>query len=454
MGDKWRLYLGDRQILWGKNEFPSRLMAVFREHDKVVHGEWAQAVDKLNQTTLDEEDWPEHLDEIADRASRTGATLFGYRTTVQIALTRLRLMGFDAYSSTRSMAEIRRSQLRRDGEDENVLYARPARGVQGVPHQMTPEEVVETGLNSYVNACSHHGLDLRILEDIEWSCVDDLEFYFEDDSEDPRFLLSALLYGQDPNGSLTMDLSDLLAAGYCRSADALSDQAVQDLSFATANTGPIIVITEGKFDSRVLPRAMQLVRPDVAGYFRFWDIENSKAAGGTDQVVRNLRSFAAAGVMNRVIGLLDNDTAGRQAEKQLASGPLPDHYFICRLPELDFAREYPTLGPSGVAQDDVNGRACSVEFYFGERCLKGQDGYLIPVRWKSYIEGMSEYQGEISEKSVVQGRIEQMLRDVESGEKRLDEEWNAMRTLVQTLVDIANPDPDFPEPLEPDGVAG
>lgn len=157
-----------------------------------------------------------------------------------------------------------------------------------------------------------------------------------------------------------------------------------------------------------------------------------------------MRSFAAAGVMNRVIGILDNDTAGRQAEKQLASTSLPDHYAVCRLPDLDYAQSYPTLGPSGASSDDVTGRACSVEFYFGQDCLLGPDGKPVPVRWKSHIDSMHDYQGELANKVYVQERIKEMLREAEEGDKPLGSEWDPMRRLAETLISLAEPHPGWP----------
>ncbi len=337
------------------------------------------------------------------------------------------------------MVDIRRSNLRDFGQPEDVLLASPARGVQGTPHQMSSEAVIDAGIAAHFKACDQHGLDLRRLDVVEVSCLNELDFYFEDDTDDPRFLLSALLHGQDPQNTLTMDLSEFLAADYFSSDEDLSAQAVHDLNLLTASTGPIIVITEGKFDAQVIPRALRLVRPEIAGYFKFWDPEATKAAGGTDQVVKNMRSFAAAGVMNRVIGILDNDTAGRQAGNLLGNVPLPDHYAICRLPDLDYAQAYPTLGPSGASVDDVTGRACSVEFYFGQDCLLGPDGEPVPVRWKSHISAMNDYQGELANKPYVQERIKEMLQQAEGGAKPLGSEWDPMRRLAETLISLAEP---------------
>lgn len=446
VGDRWRLLIGERQILWGKNEFPSRLMTVFQEQDKYMDADWVQGVEESDSLPADQEVRPESQtppdwgdDEDEDDGYEINER-FGYRTTVGTVLARLRLMGFTPEASRRSMVEIRRSHLKDFGQQEDVLLVSPARGVRGTPHKMSCEEVIDAGIAAHIKACDQHGLDIRRLDMVEMNCLDELEFYFEDDTDDPRFLLAALLHGQDLQNTLTMDLSDLLAAEYCSSYEELSAQAVHELNLLTASTGPIIVITEGRFDAQVLPRALKIVRPEISGYFNFWDLETTKAAGGTDQVVKNMRSFAAAGVMNRVIGILDNDTAGRQAEKQLASAPLPEHYAVCRLPDVDYARHYPTLGPSGASTDDVTGRACSVEFHFGQGCLLGPDGKPVPVRWKTHIDPMNDYQGELANKPYVQERIKEMLREAEEGEKPLGREWDPMRCLAETLISLAEPE--------------
>ncbi|MFD0394329.1 hypothetical protein ACFQ3Z_26480 [Streptomyces nogalater] len=442
VGDKWRLLLEERRILSGKNEIPSRLMTIFQEEDKYMDADWALGIDQLNSVPAGQEVPPE-LQALAqgDDDDTDPSDRFGYRTTVGTVLTRLRLMGFTPEASRRSMAEIRRSELKDDGQEEDVLLVSPAQGFAGhlircpASKSSTPASQPTSRHVPATASMTSTSIWLRGHVWTSWNSI-------SRGTDDPRFLLAALLYGQEPQNTLTMDLSDLLAADYCSSFEDLSAQAIHELSLMTASTGPIIVITEGKFDAEVIPRALRLVRPEIAGYFKFWDLETTKAAGGTDQVVKNLRSFAAAGVMNRVIGILDNDTAGRQAEKQLASTPLPDHYAVCKLPDLDYAHSYPALGPSGTSTDDVTGRACSVEFYFGRHCLLGPDGKLVPVRWKSHIDSMNDYQGELANKPYVQERIKETLLEAETGEKPLGSEWDPMRRLAETLISLAEPEPE------------
>ncbi|WP_251094930.1 hypothetical protein [Streptomyces sp. Caat 7-52] len=431
--------------MWGKNELPARLLTVFQEEDKYMDEAWARRVDEANAAGPDcgvAENDAGTPDEAYDSAEETepGAEddLFGYTTTVATVLSRLKLMGFRPEKSRRVMASVLLELREWDGED--ALYEFMAGSSEPTRFDVSCEDVVRIGLDAYLKSCGWWGpTGDAEPSHLERACLNRLDLFFEND-EDPRLLLSALLDGQDPGQVLRLDLSDLLAADYFRSIDEVSTRAIEELRESTVNTGPIIVITEGKFDSRVLQRALKLVRPDIAGYFKFWDLETSKASGGTDRVVANLRSFAAAGVMNRVIGLLDNDTAGRQAEKQLASAPLPKHYGYCRLPDLDYGRSYPTLGPSGRVDDDINQRACSIEFYFGLNCLRAPDGSLISVRWKGYNEAISDYQGELVNKAYVQGRIEDALNEAETCAEILGDEWDPMRKLAQRLIDVAEAD--------------
>ena len=57
--------------------------------------------------------------------------------------------------------------------------------------------------------------------------------------------------------------------------------------------------------------------------FEFLDFAEYRAPGGTDRVVSLTKGMATAGVMNRIVAVLDNDTAGRVAADQLADLAFP-----------------------------------------------------------------------------------------------------------------------------------
>ncbi|EMF56531.1 HEPN/Toprim-associated domain-containing protein [Streptomyces bottropensis] len=447
MGDYWHLLLGDRQIRSGKNETPAKLMTVFREEDKYQHAEWARRTDEVNAGGEAGWDWFE--EENVDQRER-----FGYRTTVQTAITRLKLMGFDSERCRQEMIKELEElhvddpleELSQDDlEDGLLLLSRPQRraGSQENCYRVSAEEVISTGVATYLKRAEAPDWEWSKydehpdLTELEKLCLSDLDYFTEDPEVDPRPLLALILASQDPQAVLQLDLSDLLDAGYFESSEAVSTEALQQLRDEMASSGPIIVITEGKYDSRVLGRALRLVRPDIASYFTFWDLEETKAAGGTDRVVANLRSFAAAGVMNRVVALVDNDAAGRAALKTLANPVLPKTYVARNLPDLDYARAYPTRGPSGPSLDDINGRACSVEFYFGLDCLIGPDGNPVPIQWTSLNKSVNTWQGELQNKRYVEERIDALLDAAEAGQVQLDERWDPLREIAQILIDAA-----------------
>ncbi|MER7671304.1 hypothetical protein ABTY61_22950 [Kitasatospora sp. NPDC096128] len=442
MGNVWRLFLGDHEILEGRWDAPAKLMTVFQEEDKYMHRPWARMIDRAKAGLPDFDfDDPEtfrtypDIDPEAYRYQRADdAERFGYRTTVGTAVTRLKLMGFTAERCRQMMTLSYREQMLQG----DVIEAPDGKaGPGGEPefYVVHGDDVTDIGLQAYLKRAADWSFAGRNLTELEQLCLQKLEHYFGAEP-DQRWLLAGLLGGQDPQTVLRLDLGDLLADGAFRSTDNVAAQALQDLRNETASTGPVIVITEGRFDSRVLPQALRLVRPDIAGYFKFLDFDAAKAQGGTDRVVATLKSFAAAGVMNRVIGLVDNDTAGREAIRQLASITLPSHYSACLLPDLDYAHSYPTLGPSGESNDNVNGRACSIEFYFGLTTLQGPDGAPTPVQWKAFKESVQDYQGELTNKQYIQGRIDAFLAAAEGGAP-LDESWEPMRLIAQTLIDKA-----------------
>ena len=184
---------------------------------------------------------------------------------------------------------------------------------------------------------------------------------------------------------LFIDLTDPLLGGYLEADELPHLSARRRRERETAASGQIIVVTEGSSDSFLLRRALELADPGIANYFSFLDFAGYSAPGGTDRVVSLTRGLAAAQVMNRVIAVLDNDTAGHQALRILQSTGWPDRIRFYSLPDMEYAREFPTLGPGGFANLDVNGRALSIEMMFGLAVLREANGGSMPhVRWSTY----------------------------------------------------------------------
>ena len=87
------------------------------------------------------------------------------------------------------------------------------------------------------------------------------------------------------------------------------------------------------------------------------------------------------------------------------------------MPDIELARSYPTIGPQGVHEMNINGRAASIELFLGRHNITGQDGLLIPVVWSSYIQSVQQHQGAIRDKKAI---LQRFMKDIETEGKAAD----------------------------------
>jgi hypothetical protein len=145
-------------------------------------------------------------------------------------------------------------------------------------------------------------------------------------------------------------------------------------------------------------------------YFSFFNHSDLRADGGSNFLVKFLKAFAAARARFRLVAVFDNDAIGALASRQAIALSLPKNFAVLRLPDIEVARDYPTVGPQGLHRMDVNGKAASIELYLGRAALSGDQGPR-PVRWTGYSQEAKAYQGEVDEKArVVQAFIESLSK--------------------------------------------
>ncbi|NAZ80579.1 hypothetical protein GTR02_01935 [Kineococcus sp. R8] len=428
MGARWRLYKEGKQLQWGKNFVPARLLSLFVEAEKYVDTKWLLAHD-LENTSIDvivcEE---EQMEEAAAYIERTPPReIFGYRAPVAVVKQRLDLMGFTSGACKEEVVTLLREVYE---TDQFEIPSAQGEGEARIPY----EAALETALSALLKVQDETGAPHRLTA-IEDACLDALEPYLGSEA-DHRTLLALQLSTMDPAHILSVDLHDLMLSGYFAVEDAVAQVAFDELTQELSSTGPVIVVTEGSSDADLLQRMLRITAPAVADFFRFLDY-TGKPAGGVDHVVKTLRSFSAAGVTNRVIGVLDNDVAGRIGDRTLRSAPLRPTIKWIMLPDVPYAQNYPTLGPAGEGRDDVNGCAVSIEFQFGEDCLRGADGQLTPIQWSKGDKSLNARQGELSDKRAVKRRITAMLQSITSGGGKSPTPWPPMHALTEALIDAA-----------------
>ena len=264
--------------------------------------------------------------------------------------------------------------------------------------------------------------------------------------DDPRFALALSLCRTRASTPVKLDLTDLVTGGWLTADERPHRDARLRMAAAVAVDAPIIVITEGSTDAHRLRRSLEIATPEVAHLFKFLDV-GYRPPGGTDRVVALTKGMAAAGVMNRIVAVLDNDTAGRDAASQLSKLGLPTQVAVVCLPTVPYADRYPTLGPSGPGTENVNRRGVSMEFMFGEDVLRDNSGELAPVRWHTYNARVGDYQGRLddAEKGRAGKLIDELLMpETGTGGRISRQVMEGCTRLATMLSDAAGPPPRIP----------
>lgn len=172
-----------------------------------------------------------------------------------------------------------------------------------------------------------------------------------------------------------------------------------------------VLLTEGSTDMRVLESTLRFRKPHLIPYFHFIDFDAVKMSGSAGHLLTVVRAFAATGVQRPTIAIFDNDAAGHDAFRQLKSLALPDLLRAITLPSLELGMNYPTIGPQGVAESDINGSACSIELYLGKDILTLPSGKLALVKYTTFLNGIERWQGEVEGKRAIQERYARFLVD-------------------------------------------
>lgn len=125
----------------------------------------------------------------------------------------------------------------------------------------------------------------------------------------------------------------------------------------------VLVATEGASDARIIKRALEVLRPDVADFFNFIDVDERHHFWGTGNLVKFAEGLLRIDVQNRVLFVFDNDAEGVDAYRKLAALNLPANIRSMLLPDLNAFGSFLARGPQGVSLADINGRAAAIECY-------------------------------------------------------------------------------------------
>lgn len=264
---------------------------------------------------------------------------------------------------------------------------------------------------------------------------DDDEFLWGFPCHDFRCFFRALLEIVSDESEVAQDITDLVYAGYYADTDEVCHIALEDMIGDYAVSSKIIVLTEGSTDTEFLSKSLKLLYPHLFDYYTFMDF-GFKPPGGVGPLVNAVKSFAGAGIENRVIALFDNDTAAFSAVESLKNINIPNNIVIKHYPDIPLADSYPALGPNGKSLQNINGLACSIELYLGRDVLE-KDGDLIPIQWKGFDGHISRYQGEILEKTEIQDRFREKIEECFQDTSKIKlTSWEELHLLFQHVFGV------------------
>ncbi|RZK27223.1 MAG: hypothetical protein EOO43_00265 [Flavobacterium sp.] len=269
-----------------------------------------------------------------------------------------------------------------------------------------------------------------------WALNSFEDTYLKFPEESYGYFLRAALEAAENNANLVLDITSLVHAGYYAEDEPVCENTARGHINSTREFEKIILLTEGSSDSEILSSSLKLLYPELVDYISLMDFGSIKPEGGTSALERTVKSFAAAGINNKIIAIFDNDVAGHSSIKRLESISLPTNIRVISLPDLQIGERYPTKGPQGKTFENINGRACSIELYFGEDVLVNS-GDLIPITWKGFEPKVNAYQGEIQDKNLVQNRFNMKLKQAENSEEINLNHWNDMNSIFESIFKTA-----------------
>ncbi|MEW2615023.1 hypothetical protein AB0937_33545 [Streptomyces sp. NPDC047880] len=391
------LGIADHQLLYWRAEYPPELAALFTESERQPAN--------------------------ARLPLQANLTEFVYGTTVARLRERLHVQGFSAARAKTELAEVLAGWKKDRPLDAFRFSEEPdVRSVEATVRQllaMTFEEAWPS----------------ESFQPNPYDLPDALSRYMDDRSL-TRLLLE---WAPDQHATVFLDLSELTGPGVdLDPAHPVAGEARAEQLASLAQDAPLLVLTEGPTDARLLAAGLEVTHPHLKGYITFFDFGAAGAEGGVAQLAKTVSAFVAAGVANRFVALADNDTEAHAGLANLKKQPLPKRCRVLHYPPLPALKTYPTLGPYGdePVPADVNGRAGSLEMYLGRDVLQSEDRTLMPVQWRSWNPKLRRYQGSLADvdKKAAQDRFLRKVQIHRSGQGSGREDWDGIRAIIDTIV--------------------
>lgn len=363
MGSMITLGIGKMELDWGKNNMFHNHSCLFQKEDiKMVPYYYSD-------------------DDIEYRK--------GLSKNIKSVMRRLDLLGY----SLHDIEEIFNEDLKRISELDNISipisfndYYNTIKNIDINSINMTSEEYdYNYDLGEYAQKC--------VISEINKLCtLSEYEYYYIREflqNLHPYITLRILSENKkNHNLNVIWRYADVVENGWVLEEDIIPKLNTQE---------KILIVTEGSSDTDIIKKCIELLYSDVADFFDFIDMEKNYPFTGTGNLKNFVKGLSKINILNKILVILDNDTAGKSVYNDIKKIDLPNNLKIITLPKYKDFDNFKCKGPQGNSIENINGKAVSIECFLDHSSIN-EDTY---VRWTGFNEKLIQYQGNIEPKNLL-----------------------------------------------------
>ncbi|KXB69457.1 HEPN/Toprim-associated domain-containing protein [Peptoniphilus sp. DNF00840] len=107
----------------------------------------------------------------------------------------------------------------------------------------------------------------------------------------------------------------------------------------------ILIVTEGSSDTEIIKKCIKLLYSDIADFFDFIDMEQNYPFTGTGNLKNFVKGLSKINILNNILVILDNDTAGKSVYNDIKGIDLPNNLKVITLPNYKDFDNFKCKGP-------------------------------------------------------------------------------------------------------------
>ncbi|MGY3776629.1 HEPN/Toprim-associated domain-containing protein [Helcococcus sueciensis] len=251
---------------------------------------------------------------------------------------------------------------------------------------MTSEEYdFDYDLGEYVRKCVIH--EIKDLSNFPYYDAYDIGYFLE--NLDPYITLRILSENTNNHDlDVIWRFEDVVENGWILEEDIIPKLTTQE---------KILIVTEGSSDTDIIKKSINRLYSDIADFFDFIDMEQNYPFTGTGNLKNFVKGLSKINILNKILVILDNDTAGISVYNDIKTIDLPNNLNVITLPNYKDFDNFKCKGPQGDSLENINGKAVSIECFLDHSSIDDE----VYVRWTGFNDKLIQYQGNIEPKNLL-----------------------------------------------------